>query len=391
MFGDSSRRWKDFSAADHLALTADASWEAAKDRGNAAFRRGEYLEAARVYRKAALLAAGVLEGGMLDAFISSLEAWPEGSAQRRFVDNYDVLWHCLVPLLPAPPPRPRVVNLPGGRTMVGRYPNKGAAIAWANRAQAELKAGRAGAALESAKRATEANPEYLKGHHREMAALEALGRRGEAEQIKEEMADYSLARSLYPCEAQALITAGWIDFERAMMVYGPVRFEQAALHVADQDEDEKRVEVRASIVPFQGGQGLMLSLVYGFDGKVDCMDFCMCDNANADMADRPPNGFASPATLRHAPHLIGKFIEDLRGFDLQAVGVMCGQGLTQHVDLVRARLKEGRDGTHPPLDGLVVYAATSTAASEDSGIPPAPMFSSEGAMAALSARMGMGT
>ena len=53
------------------------------------------------------------------------------------------------------------MKLPNGTTLVAKYPNKGAAIAWSNHAQALLLAGDAEAALVSARKATEADPEYL--------------------------------------------------------------------------------------------------------------------------------------------------------------------------------------------------------------------------------------
>ena len=80
-------RWKDISTADHLALELDAAWEQPKEEGNRRLKEGDHLGAAKLYRDAALLAMGPLEGGAIHAFISALEAWPEGSAQRQIVEN----------------------------------------------------------------------------------------------------------------------------------------------------------------------------------------------------------------------------------------------------------------------------------------------------------------
>ena len=48
------------------------------------------------------------------------------------------------------------------------------------------------------------------------------------------------------------------------MIYLPIRLRLAVKELAARMAgEEKRVEVRASIVPFQGGQGLMLGVVHG--------------------------------------------------------------------------------------------------------------------------------
>ena len=299
--------WKAFDAAEHLARDADTAWEAPKNSGNAALKDGKHLEAAQYYREAALLALGPVAGGTIAAFISSLEAYPEGSAQRQFVDNEDLLWLSLN-LLPTPR-EDREMKFSDGHAMVGKYPNKGAAICWANRAQALLLAGHPKKALRSARRATEANPAYVKAHHRERKALEALGQTEAAAKIAEEMTDYARARSMYPCEAVALLGVGWISWDRSTLVYGPIRFQAVsgrasapnavalllqcrlvimltaahlraarpiAFRASHQAADavvasgEKKVEARASIVPYMGGQMMMLTLMYGLNETVEC-------------------------------------------------------------------------------------------------------------------------
>ena len=105
----------------------------------------------------------------------------------------------------------------------------------------------------------------------------------------------------------------------------------------------------------------MLSLVYGMRSKVDCMDFVMMDRRNAEMADQPPNGLASPQTLMHAPMRMGVFIGELAEYELTTVAVMCGQGLTLHVPRVEMAPQEGHGNMHPPIDpAVIVYAAATT-------------------------------
>ena len=152
------------------------------------------------------MAMGPLEGGLLEAFINALETWPEDSPQFRLVENHDLLWFTIPRFLPISRySADRTITAANGTKLTGKHPTISVSIAWANCAQALLSAGKPQEALRSAQRATEANPEYLKGHHREMKALEALGRRAEAKKIAREMRDYSLARSTYPAESLALL------------------------------------------------------------------------------------------------------------------------------------------------------------------------------------------
>eukprot|EP00756_Hemistasia_phaeocysticola_P056814 Hpha_TRINITY_DN33458_c0_g1::TRINITY_DN33458_c0_g1_i1::g.707::m.707 len=390
-----NQRYQAFDAAEHVARDADPSWEVIKEQGNEALKRGDHLTAAKLYHGAAKVAMGPLEGGMADAFLEALETWPSESPYRRLAEAGDVVKQ-IISWLPIPTP-PRKLRLPGDKkSQKFDNPNKGAAIAWANRAHALLLAGRTEAALKSARKATAANPAYIKGHHREMKALEALGRKKEAAEIREEMEDYGRVRGAM-IESLALIAAGWIDWTRMRVVYMPIRFNAAMreLQNAPDDESENRVEVRASIVPFQGGQGLVLSIIHMKTvEKLDCLDFHMVDHENADIADMPPNGHASPASLKRVPQVIGQFIIELEEFGLKTVSVMCGQGLTEHVKLIKRELKQGTKKTHlnpgiRPLKNLVVFKAASTCASEDSGIPAPDFDFSPGAMAAMAARLGL--
>lgn len=116
------------------------------------------------------------------------------------------------------------------------------------------------------------------------------------------------------------------------------------------------------------------------------MDFIMVDTQNGELADRPPNGIASKKSLEIAPSMIGKYIADLADFGLEAVSLMCGQGLVDHAELVEAKLKQGDERCHPPYPDLIVYVAASTAASEFNGVAP-PLLGSEGAVRAAMARM----
>ena len=78
-------------------------------------------------------------------------------------------------------------------------------------------------ALASARRATKASPEYVKGHYREMRALESLGDSAAAAKIKEEISDYERSRSIFPAEGISLMAVGWISIPQLSLIYMPVR------------------------------------------------------------------------------------------------------------------------------------------------------------------------
>ena len=268
--------------------------------------------------------------------------------------------------------------LPYGTAWNEAYPNKGAAIAWSNHAQALLLLGQPEQALISARKATQEDPAYIKGHHRELKALQALGKRGAAAEIKQEIEEYEFARQMYPAESIALLTAGWVSWKRQAIIYSSTRFGVACreLEMTLESEDERKIDLRASLVPFQGGQGLMMTVAQpGLGGQilVECLEFQMADHENGDMADAPPNGQASQSSLKHVPILLAKCIADMQQYQLETVSVMCGQGLTEHAQMIQAKLRAGGEPVGdfcPAMPQIRVYRAASTYASEEAGLPP---------------------
>ena len=111
----------------------------------------------------------------------------------------------------------------------------------------------------------------------------------------------------------------------------------------------------------------------------------MVDNRNGEIADQPPNGHASPKALKNAPIIIGKFLSELQQWGLTTVAVMCGQGLVEHVDYIDQQLKAGCPGMWDPFDKVLVYASSSTHASEASNVPP--NLYNRAAMEAMMARL----
>jgi hypothetical protein len=115
--------------------------------------------------------------------------------------------------------------------------------------------------------------------------------------------------------------------------------------------------------------------------------FTLVDTSNAAIADLPPHGHASDAALKHAPIVIGKFIAELAQWELETVALMCGQGLVEHVDHLDAELKAGRPGLFEPIEQMLVYASSSTHASQAAGAS-ADVYNRR-AMEAMMARLGL--
>ena len=384
-----SRRWKQFSAADWHANEMERAglveWKEWKDRGNALFKDKDYGGARAMYGKACILAVDPFRNGGINGFFDALSAWPAHTAPRQFLDIKELVGQVFKYL-------PHMASREHDGTTY-HPPNNAMAVCYANTSAAWLLDGQPQKALKAAKRATRTDPGYIKAHRRELNALQAL-QRSQPKRVpdrklferyskavrekREELADYEQARAAYPTEALALLTAGWLDHERAMFIYGPVRFLECVTWLRDGPlKNWRKCEARASLVPFQGGQVLMLSLCYteadGMDNVINCLDWITVDNANGDLADKPPQGVASEQSLKYAPMRINMFIEELQEGGLEVVTVMLGQGLTEHVDLVDKTLREGSPVMKvPTFQDVLVYHAASTAASEDNGIPLNP-------------------
>ena len=432
--------WKSFSCADwhreRMEAAGATEWRKWKDEGNARFAEKDYSGAHALYAKAGLLALGPFRNGAVDAFNQTLKNWPVWAASRRFVD-VDVLVQQVLHFLP-----PVISKTFDGKTY--HAPNTAAAVCAANSSAAWLLEGRPREALAAARDACEADPGYLKGHRRELAALlrlrrdqikamrvlrrgapglkleqDALERCDTAVREKQEdLRDWETAQRAYPTEDLALLTAGFTDYERATFIYGPIRFRACLQWLRGGPlKCYTRCEARASLVPFQKGQVLMLSLCYaewpppnrrherlrqtldrrygaaalagldaleahepaegGFyrrwlaaprDNVIQCLDWIMLDPENGDLADAPPMGIASENSLKYGPARINMFIEELHQYGLEVVSVMLGQGLTEHVDRVDRTLREGCDIAPKTYKDVLVYHAASTAASEDNGI-----------------------
>ena len=368
-------RWQEFSTSDFLAARADTIWVAAKEAGNKLLAAKEYEAARREYERGALLAIGPIANGSLDAFLEGVfTATREESPLRRVVQTDD-LRSVIFEYAATAWPHTRTLANSLGDEMTAAYPNRGAAICWGNRAAAWLMEGRAEEALADAQRARESDPEYLKGHRRELSALRRLGRKEDAEDVYEGLRAYGELRSTYPTEAMTYFKLGWIDLKRAQLIYGAMRFNICAPLLAKEIGPEGKCEVRASIVPFGECQVLTFSVTYGFprwnQQTVNAVDWYVVDTKNGELADKPPNGFASEKAMEVVDIRLGIFIAEAESYGLKVVAVCCGQGLTDHVAFLEKRLKAPQEPSHEgqvklrPLDDAVIFhRASFTSASE---------------------------
>jgi tetratricopeptide (TPR) repeat protein len=381
-----------FSAAERLSRKVDSQWEGHKDRGNAAFQAGDWDSAIAHYSDGHFVANGSLEDSF-DAVLDALSDHPQGSPQNQVSGNQQLACKLFGYM-------GRQVGIlrfdHGGVKMEAQQPNRPASICLANRAFAKEKAGLLQESLEDALRAAVLCPEYEKAHHRVKTAHRALAESAadpaekkrhlkEAKKKQQQLKDYKQALAILPCAETAMLVAGLIQHQEMIMVYMPERQAEIFRRIlAEQSRDDyfgSPVHVTASLVPFQGGQWLLIGVRYvsgnGTPKQIDSAEFVPVDNRNGDDLERPPNGFASAAALQHVPQLLLKFVAELTdalgggGLGGGAVRasegplvatIMLGQGLVQHCQAVQGHIREGEPAK---FGHLVVHPATSTSASED--------------------------
>lgn len=347
---------------------ADPEWEAHKLKGNAAFAARDYDSAVAHFTHGLQVALGpgdVSEhgGGGMSAFVGALKAWPEDSPYGQVVDNRDVLVSIVEFALTLP--NPVIKN----GTLIARVPNMPAAICLANRSAAHLSAGRAAEALADAKEAAETAPEYLKAHKRILVAHTALGNKKDASELKEYIAAFEAAVHVLPSAAIAMLVAGFSDWEAHVLVYEPIRQRAAAQIIRATCGDSLCfMAANFSLVPFQGGQCLMMN-VHWVDEEmrrrsVEAFRFLQIDNDHGRDLELPPHGLPSSRAMQHCPMLIHKWVEEVQDdYGIQVTSVKCCQGLVELTGVIGAALERG---------GIkcLVQASLSTAASEDNGLTP---------------------
>ena len=113
----------------------------------------------------------------------------------------------------------RSITVKGVGAVTVAFPNRAADICLANRSHAMLLQGRMQEALDDAEAAVKSCPEYVKAHKRCMEVLGKLGKRTEAEEIRNTVSAYENLSGQLPWYGAALFAANWITDEEHILVY----------------------------------------------------------------------------------------------------------------------------------------------------------------------------
>lgn len=360
---------KNYSLADELVSLIDVEWEVRKERGNICFKAGRLQEAIKHYTDALHIALGPFSGGGLKAFTQALESRANSASQ--LIPN-EIILHEIFSFLPSIPANSVILNeddIEGKKPMTLKKPNKPAAIALANRSAAKMAEKNFNGALKDGLRAAKLCPEYVKAHHRILKAYQALGDNDNAKDKSEEIKDFEATINLFPFQALPLLCAGWITWEEALVIYLPANRKEAARRIiASLGPTKKTIGITCSLVPFQGGQHLLIGARYTVGGeicqrKIDCIDFGICDNENEEMLNELPHGRASEISVSRVLNYVSQCIVCFKKlYGLEIVHVLACQGLVEVVNQIKLRLVE--DG----LGHVTVTRSVSTRVSEDAGI-----------------------
>jgi tetratricopeptide (TPR) repeat protein len=325
--------WKSFSVSKFISMDmSDPAWEHYKNLGNESMKVGDYHSAASLYHTASNISVGPLYGGNFSIFTTVLKLWPCGTAGSRLGEMNDILEKISAHLIG--PFNPVALRLPDGTMGLSWPPNMAAGISFGNESAALLAAGNAVGALQSAELATLADPSYVKGHYREMRALEALGQSEAAEEKRQQISEYE--KHQYPLQYINLMNVQWITPQEARCMYAPIVRKQVLDSVAKALAPDAFgsaapfVMIQAMLVPFTGGQGLLLRLDYfppGASRLTADLDFVLLDPDNAATVELPPHGRASRRSAKNAPRCILRALEWVHGAGLQVIGVVGCQGL----------------------------------------------------------------
>jgi tetratricopeptide (TPR) repeat protein len=160
-----------FSLARQLTPLVNPRWEALKAHGNAALKAGEFKLAVTWYKRAESITD---RGTIVDSFFNVLdEMRPSSSVAARLADSARDVRDIILRFMPDGP----MIDAASGREH--NEPNEPRAICAANAAAALLKLGDAKGAVEKAMDCVSYCPEYVKGQHRLVSALKAVGKKRE--------------------------------------------------------------------------------------------------------------------------------------------------------------------------------------------------------------------
>jgi tetratricopeptide (TPR) repeat protein len=330
--------WRSFSVSDFLFkdMVDTTLWEYYKNLGNDSMKIGDYTQAASHYHTSWNIAVGPIYGDNFNTFKKVMTLWPSGTAQFQLAEMNDVLENIATHLVIRSTFRPVFFQAPDKELFVWP-PNKAAGIALGNKSAALLAAGDAEGALESASAATSFDPSYVKGHFREMKALLALHRKKEAEKKRLQMMGYEDGCRRYPAEHIALLSVSWISLDQFFVVYAPIVRKQMldsvvkALPLDAFGNGDRGTTLQAMLVPFAGGQSLLLRLLYFPLGQqsrtVSCLGFFPVDPANCAALELPTHGRASLRAASEVPLGIGMAVNWAHDAGLRVANIVGCQGL----------------------------------------------------------------
>jgi hypothetical protein len=120
------------------------------------------------------------------------------------------------------------------------------------------------------------------GHFRVFQALKSLGNQAAASKKKHQLALYEHYADNMPCPAIAGLAIRWLSLLEFQLVYSTVRLQEVLRRLAASPPDT--LLAQASLVPFLGGQFLMVGTVVhveidvGIDVGIDIVHCSICPN-----------------------------------------------------------------------------------------------------------------
>ena len=192
-----------------------------------------------------------------------------------------------------------------------RLPNQPAAVCYSNRSAAFMKLAAAlessdeskaylKRALRDAKLACKHCPGYAKGHFRVFQALKSLGNQAAANKKKHQLALYEHYVANMPWAAIAGVAINWLSLVEFQLVYSTVRFHEVLRRLAACRPDT--LMSQASLVPFLGGQFLMIGINYSSaewkKGTLSSLYFVCTDEDGAEALEQGPYGSATKASVQ---------------------------------------------------------------------------------------------
>jgi hypothetical protein len=309
-----------FSVDEYFAKRVDPRWELLKEQGNVLFKKGDFKESVRVYTQALNITLGSLKS--IPTLVITLKRHKKGTAQRRVSQN-PLIFVMISRFLP-PPLTDSEFTLFNGEKVTVRLPNLPAAVCYSNRSAAYMKLASAvesnaeahvflKKALRDATSACRNCPAYAKGHFRVFQALKCLGHNAAANQKKHQLALHEHYAANMPWPAIAGLAIGWLSLAEFQLVYSTVRFQEALRRIKKNPPDTFLSQ--ASLVPFLGGQFLMIGINYiSADWKkvtLNSLYFVCTDESGAEELERPPFGYASKTSMMAVRSILVLFFQTI--------------------------------------------------------------------------------